>query len=263
MVRKPVSKRLRFETFKRDSFTCQYCGRKSPDVILEADHIEPVAAGGGNDILNLITSCTDCNRGKSDKSLDDRSAVLLKQRHLEELQERRNQLEMMIEWQRELANLQIDTIEEVAKYWTELANFPPSDSGRQSLGKWVKKFGTDAVLHNIREVTTRYLEHGDDGQVTHESACTAWGYLPRFCAIALRSERDPYARDKAYTIGILRKRCSYIQPKTIADWMEAAYTWGISSETMMDAAKSSTSMRQFVNQVSDLIDYCRKSEESA
>jgi hypothetical protein len=54
-ARKAVSKRIRFELFKRDSFTCQYCGRKAPAVLLEADHIEPAAKGGGNNILNLIT----------------------------------------------------------------------------------------------------------------------------------------------------------------------------------------------------------------
>ena len=31
MEREPISKKLRFEVFKRDSFTCQYCGSKAPD----------------------------------------------------------------------------------------------------------------------------------------------------------------------------------------------------------------------------------------
>ncbi len=62
--RKPISKKTRFEVFKRDKFTCQYCGRMSPDVILEVDHIKPVADGGTNKLINLITSCRDCNRGK-------------------------------------------------------------------------------------------------------------------------------------------------------------------------------------------------------
>ena len=30
--RKQVSKKIRFEFFKRDNFTCQYCGRKAPQV---------------------------------------------------------------------------------------------------------------------------------------------------------------------------------------------------------------------------------------
>lgn len=67
MKRENVSKKLRFEVFKRDSFTCQYCGAKAPDVILEVDHIKPVAKEGSSDILNLITACQACNAGKSDR----------------------------------------------------------------------------------------------------------------------------------------------------------------------------------------------------
>lgn len=55
--RRSLSKKKRFEVFKRDSFTCQYCGAKAPDVVLQCDHIKPVSKGGTDDILNLITSC--------------------------------------------------------------------------------------------------------------------------------------------------------------------------------------------------------------
>lgn len=67
--RKPLSKRQRFEIFKRDEFCCQYCGNRPPKVILEIDHIVAVADGGTNDEANLVTSCFDCNRGKSDVPL--------------------------------------------------------------------------------------------------------------------------------------------------------------------------------------------------
>jgi len=100
--RKQVSKTVRFEVFKRDSFACQYCGRKAPDVLLVIDHIEPVSKGGTNDLLNLITACNDCNAGKSDRQLTD-STVFDKQRQqLEELQERKEQIEMMFLWQKGL-----------------------------------------------------------------------------------------------------------------------------------------------------------------
>ena len=68
--RKSLGKKARFEVFKRDHFTCQYCGATPPSVVLECDHIVPVAAGGGNEIDNLVTSCADCNRGKAARSLD-------------------------------------------------------------------------------------------------------------------------------------------------------------------------------------------------
>lgn len=60
----PLSKRVRFETLKRDGFTCQYCGKKPPEVILHIDHIVARVDGGTDDLENLITSCADCNLGK-------------------------------------------------------------------------------------------------------------------------------------------------------------------------------------------------------
>jgi hypothetical protein len=67
-----VSRGKRFDLFKRDGFTCQYCGRRPPEVVLEIDHIEPVSKGGDDDPINLITSCYDCNRGKHAKRLGDK-----------------------------------------------------------------------------------------------------------------------------------------------------------------------------------------------
>lgn len=71
MSRKPISKKTRFEVFKRDGFSCQYCGAHPPEIILHIDHIHPVASGGGNEIDNLITACAPCNQGKGARSLSN------------------------------------------------------------------------------------------------------------------------------------------------------------------------------------------------
>lgn len=68
--RKQISTRQRFEIFKRDDFTCQYCGAHPPDATLHVDHITPVAAGGSSDDDNLVTACDKCNLGKSSVPLD-------------------------------------------------------------------------------------------------------------------------------------------------------------------------------------------------
>jgi len=64
-----ISKKLRFEVFKRDGFACQYCGKSPPRVMLELDHINPKSKKGKDDINNLITACFDCNRGKGNITL--------------------------------------------------------------------------------------------------------------------------------------------------------------------------------------------------
>lgn len=87
-----LSAKLRFEVFKRDGFICRYCGRKTPQVILEVDHVIPSSKGGVDEIENLVTSCFDCNRGKGATLLTQ--VMLDKDIHLESilLAERERQL---------------------------------------------------------------------------------------------------------------------------------------------------------------------------
>lgn len=67
--RDSIAPKLRWEVFHRDSFTCQYCGRRPPEVALSVDHRVSVSDGGGNELENLVTSCTECNGGKGRKSV--------------------------------------------------------------------------------------------------------------------------------------------------------------------------------------------------
>lgn len=66
-----ISKKVRFDIFKRDGFKCMYCGAHPPSVLLHVDHIKPVAEGGGNEDSNLVTSCQPCNQGKGAGLLSD------------------------------------------------------------------------------------------------------------------------------------------------------------------------------------------------
>lgn len=60
-----ITKRTRFEVLRRDEHTCQYCGAKAPDVVLQIDHVVPMALGGSDKPDNLVTACKDCNAGKT------------------------------------------------------------------------------------------------------------------------------------------------------------------------------------------------------
>ena len=62
-----ISPRVRFAVFVRDNYKCQYCGRKGPEVSLHVDHKTPASLGGSNDMDNLVTACSECNLGKSNR----------------------------------------------------------------------------------------------------------------------------------------------------------------------------------------------------
>lgn len=65
-----MTKKLREFIKTRDNFTCCNCGNSiniEPNLLLEIDHIIPVAKGGRTVEDNLQTLCWKCNRAKSDK----------------------------------------------------------------------------------------------------------------------------------------------------------------------------------------------------
>jgi hypothetical protein len=59
-----LSASLRFAVFRRDNYSCRYCGRRAPFVVLHIDHVEAWSRGGANRIENLVTACQECNLGK-------------------------------------------------------------------------------------------------------------------------------------------------------------------------------------------------------
>lgn len=154
--RKQVPKSVRFEVFKRDKFTCQYCGESAPNVILEIDHITPVSKGGNNEIMNLITSCRDCNRGKTDKKLDDNTAVMVQKKQLDAMQERREQLEMMLQWRQALEQEIEVEIDAIDVYFQDNTKWGFSDNGRRIIRKLIKRFGFNDVYTACEIAIDRY-----------------------------------------------------------------------------------------------------------
>ena len=171
--RKAIPKKVRFEVFKRDKFTCTYCGRKAPDVVLEVDHIIPVAEGGKNDIMNLTTSCRDCNRGKGKRTLSDDSAIERQRVALEDAQDRREQMEMMLQWQRDLKDYEdklVDFIEEIlTEPYNEQWRLLPAI--RAIIKRHIHSFGFENVVNAAYIAREKYvnepsLERGERWSVS-------------------------------------------------------------------------------------------------
>lgn len=156
VARKAISKKTRFEVFKRDKFTCQYCGKSAPDVILEIDHLHPVSKGGGNEILNLVTACKDCNRGKSNRTIDDNSTIMVQKKQLDELQERREQLKLMMEWKRELQDEEEIEVDCICSLFHRYTKWEVSDCGRFNLKSLINRFGFSEVYTSTELSIERY-----------------------------------------------------------------------------------------------------------
>lgn len=57
--------------FKRDHYTCQYCGARPRITDLTIDHIHPRSLGGRSTWDNCVVSCRDCNEKKGNQTLTE------------------------------------------------------------------------------------------------------------------------------------------------------------------------------------------------
>lgn len=249
--RKPISNKIRFEIFKRDSFTCQYCGKKAPDIVLEIDHITPVKHRGKNDILNLITSCFECNSGKSDRKLSDNHLIDKSRVQIEELQERKNQLEMLLQWKTGLSTINEDMMERVIDYFnSKFDEFHLSENGEKKIRGYVKKHNVDKVINAIDEACLKYL-------YTTPTMENFEFILSRVKHILLFNEMSPEKQaDWKRTSEVLRK-CKakfygYFDYNTAVSYLKNYLRCGNSIEELEEITTESTTFGEWKNSLDNV-----------
>lgn len=245
-TRKSLSKKLRFEVFKRDKFTCQYCGDKAPDAILHVDHIDPVDNGGGNDILNLITSCEGCNLGKGARLLSDTATLEKQHDEIQALAERREQIEMMLEWRKELSNvdeLEIDLIcDVIGEHCNE---FTVNDTGRALIKRWLKKYSHQELIAAVEGSFNSYHKCEEPDLNAHSEAwCKAFDYIPRVASVNRRGGYSDNERRMFYIRGILRNRV-YVNERMFITIMKEAISKNVSLDQVESLAKSCRNWTSF------------------
>lgn len=258
-----IPQSLRFEVFKRDSFKCQYCGANAPDVLLHLDHIKAVVDGGTNDITNLVTACATCNLGKGRRPLSENSAVAKAKRQMDELQERREQLEMMMRWREGLLDVRRDLVESLASFWYRLApGWFLSEGGMRELEKVTAKFSVEEITASMEAAASTYLRYGEDGKTTQESWSKAFSKLPAICTVKRDCGGD-VGKEELYRVrGILRSRIPGFFDYTGAmKWLEAAWSWGITPGQILSGCSSASSWRKFERAIFELIETARGGEE--
>lgn len=174
--RKAITKKTRFEVFKRDGFSCQYCGATPPNVLLQVDHIDPVAKGGGNEIENLVTSCQPCNIGKGankltnvPQSLKDKAA---------DIREREAQIEGYAKVMRKRKDRIDEEVWQVARQFCDGFNKKNSEGYRElykAQFESIKRFNEKLGVWRVEEAMEIALGSGANRR---EKGCFKY-----FCAV--------------------------------------------------------------------------------
>lgn len=165
---------LRFEVFKRDSFTCRYCGVGSPQAILEVDHVHPKSAGGTDDLENLVTACFQCNRGKAARLLSDVPTEANIHERTIEIAERELQLEQYTYWKRRRQEREDNELEQLENMW--VSQWGDRHWRRSSARQFLRALGVvqlEEFIEYVTENATPYAGCGLD--------LSAWKFFCGMC----------------------------------------------------------------------------------
>lgn len=69
----------RINVYRRDEFTCQYCGTQFSPGKLTFDHVIPKSQGGRTNWKNIVTACVPCNQAKGAQTPEQAGMTLLKE----------------------------------------------------------------------------------------------------------------------------------------------------------------------------------------
>jgi len=225
----------------------------APDVVLEADHILPRCEGGKDELTNLVTSCVDCNRGKGGRKLSDDTVIKKQQRQLALLNERREQIEMVFRWKRELDNLDEMVCDEAAKEWNKhLGNRCLTDSGKRTLGTWIRKFGLIEVLDAMKIAADTYLS--PTGENDSERAEHAFDKIAGICVVRRRSQDDPNIALVYRILATLRNRLDYINVPAFWQLTKRARALGVDLDSVQNVSNNCSCWSGFRDSLQTYID---------
>ena len=258
MTERNVSKKTRFEVFKRDAFACVYCGRGAPSVVLHCDHLDPLANDGGNEITNLVTSCGDCNLGKGATLLSDNSAVTKQRAALEEQNERRVQLQMLLEWRAELRAIDDQYLKALDDAVRNACGdkWRAAESSVIKMRGWLKKYPLAELLDAVDQSFSTYWKPSDDERAERRSWGLAFSKIPAVLEITRATAHDPHLRDALYVRAILRNRgClqPFENPIALAG-IKFSLSRGIPLEKLKAEAKQATNWPEFDAVIADAIE---------
>jgi len=155
----------------------------------------------------LITSCKDCNRGKRDIPLDENSILEKQRKQLEDIQERKEQLEMLFDWKKNCDNFDNYSTNLLSEYIeSKISPYTLNETGKANISKLLKKFDLEELFKAIDKSEEVYLRYDKENLLTPESV---ENFMNKIGGIATNNKKSPVDQKIGYIRGICRNRFNY------------------------------------------------------
>lgn len=145
-----IPAQTRLKVYERDGYKCKHCGTTDE---LTLDHIRPKSEGGTDEIVNLQTLCSDCNKRKA--NFED-YPFYIRFRKIWSLPEQFATMKNIVNatLSTRLAEIQKNTKETLDTYKSELFNRYPHSMGvknaNEILDLYKKQNEMEVVISDLR-----------------------------------------------------------------------------------------------------------------
>lgn len=254
--RKNIPEKLRFEILKRDEFKCQYCGASGHEVELQIDHIHPVAKGGTNDILNLVTSCKACNIGKGARTLNESELLVTQKAHLEDMRKMyviNEQRKMIVKWKIEIEEDNKKNAESAATYilYKCKNQISLTDHFLSTLSKLINKYDYKVLLEAIDTASETYLRFDNDGNVDKSRLDNYFDKIESICYVKSLPLNE---QKKIFIKSTCRKYLSNWEGKKGSILINKYEYVGGDLEELHDAVKNMNNFKDYITFISEFLE---------
>jgi hypothetical protein len=172
---------------------------------------------------------------------------------LAELNERREQLEMMVQWREGLHSITDHAVSKLEDLFQQLTGRMFSDYGRKKVKGWLRRYEFAELYEAMEDAAHTYWKDPEAEEDQSEQASKVFNYTPGIIAARKRNAHKPWMKDLYYARAIIRNR-HYCNEQKAIELLEEAYDAGIHVEELKEHAKQSRSWTAWHRSLREWID---------
>lgn len=250
----PVYKRIKFEVFEKDSFRCQYCNAVAPNVTLHLHRLQEVQKNENwLDPAFLTTSCEDCKDkiNTKDSSKGNSNDYL----PLNELEERLEQLKMLIHWRKGMLKIKKRQLASLVDFWQELVpGIYLNDEHKRTLLLCMNKYSRDEIKETMQIAVQEVIVFHRDGSIDQNTLKIAFEKIPEICLRKTKIRKNREMEDLYHIHDILKQRLQgFFDSDRVIQWLHYARSWEVKLDELTNLAFKVTNWTQFSCNIDEMV----------
>ena len=252
-IHDPEYKRVKYEVFEKDSFKCQSCGMGTPNVTLQLIRIQDTQHNDEwLDIAFLSTSCKICEKKKS--GVDEKNPNNFMS--VDELEERLQQLKMLINWRKGMLNIRKQQLNNLIAYWeNKITDFQTNNDQKKYLAAYISKYSSDEIRSAMDMAVDKFIQFCDDGTLDKNSILIAFSKIPEICQtkteIVNAHESDGLQRIHNQLEHSIN---GFFDSNRATQWLNYARSWEVQIDDLFKMASSVKSWTEFSLHIDKMVE---------